>query len=159
MRLFLSHKPLIVSLINPGRLTSSVISFTLDSEPNEDPPEFTLTCRSEGGPATTVEWWRKGDLVQEDSNFMTSQIIVKKSVNTVYNNTLRVKGKKRGLYICTVNNNFHEFVTDSLPSLITTKFVLQGKFQITAYTIVSFTQLQRPQLDSMLPTYQIPLFY
>ena len=35
---------------------SVVISFTLNSESNENPPEFTLTCRSEGGSVTTVMW-------------------------------------------------------------------------------------------------------
>ena len=35
-----------------GRLSSAVIYFTLESEANEDPPEFTLTCQSRGGPVT-----------------------------------------------------------------------------------------------------------
>ena len=50
--------------------------FTLDSEANEDPPEFTLTCQSKGGPATEVVWMRNGVRVEEDSNHTTSQIIV-----------------------------------------------------------------------------------
>ena len=37
-------------------LKSAVMYFTLDSEANEDPPEFTLTCQSKGGPATEVEY-------------------------------------------------------------------------------------------------------
>ena len=72
--------------------------FTLDSEANEDPPEFTLTCQSKGGPATEVVW-RKGTTVEEDSNHMTSQIIVDTSSNTVYNNTLTVRGRETGTYI------------------------------------------------------------
>ena len=43
-----------------GRLLSVVITFTLGSEANEDPPEFTLTCQSRGGPVTEVEWRRNG---------------------------------------------------------------------------------------------------
>ena len=42
---------------------------------------------------------------------MTSQIIVNTSNNTVYNNTLRVRGRKGGAYACTVSNNRHEYVT------------------------------------------------
>ena len=115
-----------VSSINSGRLTSSVISFTLDSEPNEDPPEFTLTCRSEGGPATAVKWREDGELVQEDSNHMTSQVIVDPSINAVYNNTLRVRGREEGRYICGVNNDFH--ATDSPSNIITATLDLYCKF-------------------------------
>ena len=82
----------------------SVISIHLESEANEDPPEFTLTCQSRGGPATEVEWRRNGVRVEEDSNHMTSQIIVDTSRNTVYNNTLRVRGRESGRYVCTVRN-------------------------------------------------------
>ena len=96
-----------------GTLKSAVISFTtLHSEPNENPPEFTLTCRSEGGPATTVMWQRNGEPVQEDSNHETSQIIVDTSENTVYLNTLRVRGREGGLYTCNVSNNIQDFFGD-----------------------------------------------
>ena len=44
---------------------------------------------------------------------MTSQIIVDPSRNTVYNNTLRVRGIERGTYVCTVRNNAQEFFPDS----------------------------------------------
>ena len=47
--------------------------------------------QSRGGPVTEVEWMRNGVRVEEDSNHMTSQIIVNTSANTVYNNTLRVR--------------------------------------------------------------------
>ena len=84
--------------------------FTLDSEANEDPPEFTLTCQSKGGPATEVVWMRNGVRVEEDSNHTTSQIIVDTSGNTVYNNTLRVRGRETGRYSCIVYNNRYQFV-------------------------------------------------
>ena len=96
------------SLIFPetktGRLLSVVIYFTLDSEANEDPPEFTLTCQSRGGPVTEVEWMRNGVRLEKDSNHMTSQIIIDTSNNTVYNNTLRVRGRESGTYKCTVSS-------------------------------------------------------
>ena len=93
-----------------GRLSSAVITFTLGSEANEDHPEFTLTCQSRGGPVTEVEWRRDEVRVEEDSNHMTSQTIVDTSRNTVYNNTLRVRGKENGTYRCNVSNNKHEYV-------------------------------------------------
>ena len=96
-----------------GQLSSAVITFTLESEANEDPPEFTLTCQSRGGPVTEVEWRRDGVRVEEDSNHMTSQIIVDTSRNTVYNNTLRVRGRESGRYVCTVRNNAQDFFPDS----------------------------------------------
>ena len=96
--------------ITTGGLSSAVIYFTLDSEANEDPPEFTLTCQSRGGPVTEVEWMRNGVRVEEDSNHMTSQIIVDTSNNTVYNNTLRVRGRESGTYKCNVSNNRHEYI-------------------------------------------------
>ena len=84
-----------------GWLSSAVITFTLESEANEDPPEFTVTCQNRGGPVTEVEWRRNGVRVEENSNHMTSQIIVDTSRNTVYNNTLRVRGRESGTYVCT----------------------------------------------------------
>ena len=92
-----------------GNLSSAVIIFTLESEANEDPPEFTLTCQSRRGPVTEVEWRRNGERVEEDSNHMTSQIIVNTSRNTVYNNTLRVRGRETGTYVCTVRHNAQDF--------------------------------------------------
>ena len=88
--------------------------FTLDSEANEDPPEFTLTCQSKGGPATEVVWMRNGVRVEEDSNHTTSQIIVDTSGNTVYNNTLRVRGREGGIYNCRVQNNRYEYFHSSV---------------------------------------------
>ena len=96
--------------LKTGQLTLAVIYFTLDSEANEDPPEFTLTCQSKGGPATEVVWMRNGVRVGEDSNHTTSQIIVDTSGNTVYNNTLRVRGRETGGYDCIVRNNRYQFV-------------------------------------------------
>ena len=96
--------------IPTGQLSSAVIYFTLESEANEDPTEFTLMCQSRGGPVTEVEWRRDGVRVEEDSNHMTSQVIVDTSNNTVYNNTLRVRGREGGLYRCRVSNNRHKNV-------------------------------------------------
>ena len=53
---------------------------------------------------------RNGVRVEEDSNYTTSQIIVDTSGNTVYNNTLRVRGRETGRYSCIVSNNRYQFV-------------------------------------------------
>ena len=79
--------------------------FTLDSEVSEDPPQFTLTCVSKGGPATLVVWRRDGKEITENSTYSTSQIIVDTSSIPVYNNTLRVRGREGGVYRCTVSNS------------------------------------------------------
>ena len=97
-----------------GELISAAVSFILHSEPNENPPEFTLICRSEGGPVMTVTWQRNGEPVQEDSNHETSQIIVDISVNTIYHNILRVRGREEGQYRCNVSNNIEDYVRDSI---------------------------------------------
>ena len=111
-----------------GQLTSTFTAFTrLHSEPNENPPEFTLTCRSVGGPATTVMWWRNGEPVQEDSNHETSQIIVDTSENTVYKNTLRVRGREGGQYTCNVSNNVKGFISDHRKS-VNSSFIVKGNY-------------------------------
>ena len=87
------------ALFNPPNLY-----FTLDSEASEDPPVFTLTCVSRGGPATRVVWRRDGKEITENSTYSTSQIIVNTSSIPVYNNTLRVRGREGGGYKCAVTN-------------------------------------------------------
>ena len=67
--------------------------------------------------------------VEEDSNHMTSQIIVDTSRNTVYNNILRVKGQKSGRYNCTVRNNAQDFFDSDVQGDQTTgTLVLRGIF-------------------------------
>ena len=43
--------------------------------------------------------------ITENSTYSTSQIIVDTSSTTVYNNTLRVRGREGGGYKCTVSNS------------------------------------------------------
>ena len=100
------------ALFNPPNLY-----FTLDSKVNEDAPEFTLTCVSRGGPATRVVWRRDRKEITEHSTYSTSQIIVDTSSITVYNNTLKVRGREGGVYRCAVSNsqNLLPGVTVQLP--------------------------------------------
>ena len=62
-------------------------------------PQFTLTCMSTGGPATTVTWTRDsatamGDAVTVFNNATTAQ----------YTHTLTVTGRLGGDYQCSVSN-------------------------------------------------------
>ena len=80
-------------------MISGGMTFTVDSDLNEASPQFTLTCMSTGGPATTVTWTRDSVTVTEGTetvfNHTTSQ----------YTHTLTVTERLGGLYTCTVGNN------------------------------------------------------
>ena len=112
--------------MSTGWLSSAVIYFTLESE---DPPEFTLTCQSRGGPVTEVEWRRNGERVEEDSNHMTSQIIVDTSSNTVYNNTLRVREREAGRYTCYVTTIRYGAVHGTTETTFSNEKTLQSRFR------------------------------
>ena len=71
--------------------------FTVDSDLNGVSPQFTLTCISTGGPATTVTWTR--DSVDVTVGTETMFVIPQ------YTHTLTVTERLGGLYTCTVANN------------------------------------------------------
>lgn len=81
-----------------------MITFELETELTTDPPQFSLTCRSDGGPVTTVEWERDGVMIQDDNNHSSSQIVVD-PLSVVYHNVLVVTGRNGGEYMCTVIND------------------------------------------------------
>ena len=66
----------------------------------EASPQFTLTCISTGGPATTVTWTRDSDTVTEGT-----ETVLDDRVTAQYTHTLTVTGRLGGLYICTVAND------------------------------------------------------
>ena len=76
------------------------LQFSLQTTPTADPPVFTLTCVSTGGPATTVNWTRDGAA----ATGVTSQTVTNMMAAT-YNNTLTVTGREPGNYLCSVANN------------------------------------------------------
>ena len=63
-------------------------------------PQFTLTCISTGGPATTVTWTRDSTTVNEGT-----ETVLDDPVTAQYTHTLTVTGTLPGLYTCTVENN------------------------------------------------------
>ena len=83
---------------------------------------------------------RNGVRVEEDSNHMTSQIIVDTSANTVYNNTLRVRGRESGRYICALRNNRHDSIAqdDSQDGLSVMRTIL-GKIVVVFQYLCSLS--------------------
>ena len=90
------------------------MNFTLDSDLNGDSPQFTLTCISTGGPATTVTWTRDSETV---SGGMT---VLDNAVTAQYTHTLTVTGRLGGQYQCNLTNN--------KPSTATAQFSVKGKY-------------------------------
>ena len=76
------------------------MTFTGDSDLNGVSPQFTLTCISTGGPATTVTWTRDSESVTEGT-----ETVLDDPVTAQYNHTLTVIGRLGGLYTCTVAND------------------------------------------------------
>ena len=73
---------------------------TVNSDLNGPTPQFTLTCFSIGGPATTVTWTRDSTTVTEGT-----ETVLDDPVTAEYTHTLTVNGKVEGNYTCTVINN------------------------------------------------------
>ena len=70
---------------------------------SSSPVQFTLTCTSTGGPATSVTWTRDGINVTYDSDHVLTRT-VEDTINARYSNTLTVTGVKGGSYRCIVSN-------------------------------------------------------
>ena len=79
---------------------SDGVTLTVDSDLNGASPQFTLTCISTGGPATTVTWTRDSGEVVGDT-----ETVLNDPVTAQYTHTLTVTGRLVGIYTCTVANN------------------------------------------------------
>ena len=77
--------------------------FTKDSDLNGESPQFTLTCTSTGGPATTVTWTRDSETVS--GGVFSSTTVLNNTTTAQYTHTLTVTGRLGGQYQCTVSNN------------------------------------------------------
>ena len=62
--------------------------------------QFTLTCISTGGPATTVTWTRDSTTVSEGN-----ETVLLNPTTAEYLHTLKVTGDIKARYTCTVANN------------------------------------------------------
>ena len=76
--------------------------FTVGSDLNGASLQFTLTCISTGGPATTVTWTRDSVTVTEG---IKTETLLDNRTTSQYTHTLTVTGRLGGLYTCTVANN------------------------------------------------------
>ena len=95
-----------------GAFQSVEVAFELETGLRDDPPQFSLTCISEGGPATNVLWEREGEDIVDDANHSSSQIVVD-AVEAIYHNILVVTGRYGGDYTCTVSHSRTSF-SDSI---------------------------------------------
>ena len=77
---------------------SDGIIFTPNNDLTGPSPQFTLTCNSTGGPATTVTWTRDSVTVTEGT-----ETVLDDPVTAQYTHTLT--GSTAGVYTCTVANN------------------------------------------------------
>ena len=111
-----------------GVLRVSSMNVTLHTEPSVSPPEFSIICHTEGGPVTYVTWAVPGGIFTGSHNGST-QIIVDTSHNSVYENRLRVRGRKIGTYTCNINNNRQDFFVHEASNV-------QGHAQIIGMWIV-----------------------
>ena len=93
-----------------------------------DPPQFTLTCISTGGPATTVTWTRDSETVSEGS-----VTVLDNRETAQYTHTLTVSGRLGGLYQCTVSNN--------KPSTASAQLSVQG--HVHTYILHAFVSLTK----------------
>ena len=82
------------------------VSFTLHTELRASVPEFTISCLTHGGPASIVGWTVDGVKVNIDHE--TSQVILDTSLNSVYDNRLRVRGRRTGTYYCIIIASFNK---------------------------------------------------
>ena len=97
-----------------GRVSlSEGIGFTLDSELTATEPQFTLTCISTGGPATTVTWTRNSEEAEGEA-----ETVLINSTTAEYIHTLTVTGRLPGVYMCIVSN--------SIPSNDATESIFKG---------------------------------
>ena len=101
------------------------MTFTLteNSDLNGASPQFTLTCISTGGPATTVTWTRDSDTVTEGT-----ETVLDDPVTAQYTHNLTVTGRLGGLYTCTVANDKPSVASASLSVEGIQYFIVQLSF-------------------------------
>ena len=115
---------------------SGGVTLSVNSDLNGASPQFTLTCISTGGPATTVTWTRDSTTVTEGT-----ETVLNDPVTAQYTHTLTVTGRSPGFYRCTVANN--------KPSSRMAEFTVQGELEnivLLLYDLFIFFQLPSPQL-------------
>ena len=90
------------------------MTLTVNSDLNGASPQFTFTCISTGGPATTVTWTRDSATAMGDAVTAFNDV-----TTATYTHTLTVTGRLGGLYQCNVSN--------SKPSHAVASLTMNGK--------------------------------
>ena len=120
------------TLLFTGSVTiQNNIVFNEISDLNGASPQFTLTCISTGGPATTVTWTRGSDTVTEGT-----ETVLDDQVTAQYTHTLTVTGRLGGLYTCNVSN--------SRPSSATAELHVTGTYICQKSLCSNYIFLFRP---------------
>ena len=114
------------------------MSFPMDSDLNGPSPQFTLTCISTGGPATTVTWTRDSVTVTEGT-----ETVLDDPEDAQYTHTLTVTGRLGGFYTCTVENkvtlskstelHVQGIMCNSLCGIAVVVLVYSGQLSFTYY--------------------------
>ena len=87
-------------LFCPGDLTIAGMEITIES--NGASPQFTLSCISTGGPATTVTWTRDSDIVTEGSETALDDPVTAQYTHTL---TVNETSSYNFTYSCEVSND------------------------------------------------------
>ena len=99
------------------------VTLTVDSDLNGASLQFTLTCISTGGPATTVTWTRDSATAMGDA-----VTVLDNAETATYTHTLNVTGRLGGLYQCSVSNVKPSSAVASL--IITCKKLYTNQFNL-----------------------------
>ena len=84
------------------------MTLSVDSDLNGASPQFTLTCISTGGPATTVTWTRNSELVTQKAKTVLVDNSIVRYIHSLNNMTIG------GEYSCSVANSKPSTATASL---------------------------------------------
>ena len=126
---------LLSSQIISGQITISTRDLTSDL--NGDSPQFTLTCISTGGPATTVTWTRDSTTTVTEG----TETVLDDPVAAQYTHTLNVTAA--GEYTCTVANSVSSDSADiTLEGIIHTCHMCDSHFIIQCSTVYRYLTSQ-----------------
>ena len=128
----------VLSIIAGDVSISGEVTLTVNSDLNGASPQFTLTCISTGGPATTVTWTRDSTTVTEGN-----ETVLNDPVTAQYTHTLTVTGRQEGLYRCTVANNKPSSTPDSADLNVQSKWKIVTVTLPLAYSKNTFTEYIR----------------
>ena len=76
-----------------------------------------------------------GSRVQDDRYHETSQLILDTSLDSVYDNRLRVRGRRSGTYNCTVGNNIRDFLPQASTTEVNGSMIITGTYLYIARNI------------------------